>query len=107
MDQLLCGGEWLIQGGFEGGEAKAVKRLKKGFLTAFAQGQIAAQDAFDGRDDLVIAEARTSAPAKRKICPVIAPKGDLVVFNACSVEAQDTDMAHVMMPAGIDAARNF
>src|SRR6201996_9382960 len=66
--------------------------------------EIIADDAFDRRTDLVDRKARSHDVADAGVFGAGAAKLELVEFDALLVDAQDADMAGVMMAAGIDAA---
>jgi len=63
--------------------------------------------ALDGGYDLVIGKARTGAIAQSSVFGTIAAKGQLVVLHPRPIEPENADMANMVMPAGVDAARDF
>src|SRR3569832_1209340 len=57
--------------------------------------------------DLMLAEARPHDVADARVFRARAAELELVVLHALLVDAQDADMARMMMPAGIDAAADL
>ena len=102
---LCCIGLCLwIEVRLEGREAKAAVGLQEGFFRTFAQPQIAFHQAFDGGHNLVLGKPRTSALTNFCVPGGVTAKRDLVVLHASAVETKDTDVAHVVVPARVDAA---
>ena len=73
----------------------------------FAQREIGIDHALDRTGDLVGAERRTQDLADAGILRAGAAELELVIFHALLVDAEDADMAGMMMAAGIDAAGNL
>src|SRR6185437_4699401 len=81
-----------------------------GFEQAFArlaQLHIRIDHAFDGIDDLVLAESRPHDLAHARIFRARSAELDLVEFDALLVDAENADVTGMMMPAGIDAAAHL
>src|SRR3546814_14120728 len=55
-------------------------------------------------DRLVVGEGGADDLPERSVLVGAAAEGDLVEFLALLVDAEDADVAHVMMAAGVDAA---
>src|SRR5688572_25229143 len=77
------------------------------FLAGLTQCQIGIDDLADRIGDFVAGESGTQDGADRGILGGRAAKGDLVIFLAFLIESQNSDMADMMMAAGIDAARDI
>jgi len=81
-----------------------------GFATPFPAVtivEIGIDDHFDGIDNIRTRERRSGDLAAAGIALRIAAEGNLVVLLAFPVDAENTDVAHMMVAAGVDAARNF
>src|SRR5262249_5076363 len=62
----------------------------------------------DGFHDLVGRDGRTEDGAERGVAEVdVAAQAQLVELDAVLVDAQDADVANMMMAAGVDAARDL
>ena len=68
--------------------------------------QIGLENLVDGICHLVAGKARTEDGADRRVLGGGAAKRDLVEFLALLVEAEDADVADMMVAAGVDAARD-
>src|SRR3546814_1354788 len=66
--------------------------------------QVGGNDVVDGLDHLVVGEGGADDLPERSVLVGAAAEGDLVEFLALLVDAEDADVAHVMMAAGVDAA---
>src|SRR5579883_436510 len=69
--------------------------------------QVSVDDFLDRIDDLVGRKAGSRHIADRAVFIGGAAERDLVGFHALLFQAQNADMAHVVMAAGIDAAGNI
>src|SRR5262245_55590281 len=87
----------------EGLEADAAIGIEERFAV-LAEVQVGVDDRLDGADDLLGAESGADDVADRGVLVGAAAEGDLVELLAVLIDAQDADMAHMMMTAGIDAA---
>src|SRR5579883_2347789 len=90
----------------EGREADAAIGIGKALAIA-AQAQIDADEIVDRVRHLLARDGRADNGAERRVLVGAAADGDLVELFAVLVDAEDADMADVMMAAGIDAARNL
>ena len=72
-----------------------------------AQVEVGVHDALDRGNNLLGGKAGTGALANFRVFRCIAAKRDLVVLDTGAVEAEDADMPDMMVPAGIDAARDL
>ena len=68
--------------------------------------QIAVDDALDGIRDLFIGDRGPEQLTQRRVLVGLAAQRDLVEFLAVLFDAEEADMADMMMAAGIDAARD-
>src|SRR6516162_5276908 len=84
-------------------DARAPDRVEQP-LAVLAQLDIGADDVLDRVDDLVRAEGVAQDLADRGVFRARAAQQDLVELDAFLVDAEDADMAGVVMAAGIDAA---
>ena len=66
--------------------------------------EIGAHDVVDGADHVFVRDGRTDDGADRGIVLGAAAQRDLVEFLAVLIDAQNADMADMVMAAGIDAA---
>src|SRR5580692_10019506 len=76
-------------------------------LAIHAKFQIGVHHAFDRIDDLVLAETGAHDFADARIFRARAAKLDLIELHAFFIDAQNADMARVMMAAGVDAAAHL
>src|SRR5262245_28886592 len=90
----------------EGLEADAAIGIEERFAV-LAEVQVGVDDRLDGADHLVDAERGADDIADRGVLVGAAAQSDLVEFLAVLIDAQDADMAHMMMAASIDAARDL
>src|SRR6056297_3967920 len=97
----------VVKRGLERLHTDAAIGLQKRLAAAVAIIEIGLHDPFDRGKDLIRREAGASAVAKTCCLGVIAAKRDLVILDPGAVEAQNTDMADMVMPARVDAARNL
>src|SRR5215470_12010025 len=99
---LMSGIELLL----EGLEADAAIGIEEA-LAACTHIQIGVDDGLDRAHDLVGAERRPDDVAERGVLVGAAAEGDLVEFGAVLVDAEDADVADMMVAAGVDAAGNL
>src|SRR5206468_1309821 len=62
---------------------------------------------FDRLDDVLRTEARADDLADRRLLVPRAAEGDLISLFSGALEAENADMADVMVAAGVDAARDL
>src|SRR5579872_4746363 len=86
--------------------ADATISVEKAFAV-LAQHQIGLHYALHSGADLVFAEARPHDVADAGIFGAGAAELELVILDALLVDAQDADVAGVMVAAGVDAARDL
>ena len=91
----------------ERGEAKTAIGLQKRLGRVAAQIEVGHDNAFDRRNDLICRKTRACAFTDLGILGPITTQRDLVVFYARAVEAQNADVANMVVPASVDAARDF
>src|SRR5262245_38254340 len=96
---LMSGIELLL----EGLQADAPVGVEEA-LAAFAHMQIGVDDGLDRAHDLRGAERRTHDIADRGVLVGTAAEGDLVELGAMLVDAEDADVADMVVAPGIDAA---
>ena len=72
-----------------------------------AQLEIGLDDVLDHVDDLRIGQRRARSGADAGVLVGAAAEGDLVELLALLVDAENADMADMVMAAGIDAAGNL
>src|SRR5262245_41518101 len=80
---------------------------KEVLLRAGPQIKICIDERFDRTDDFVRGESTAREGADRAIFAGVAAKCDLIGLGAGLFEAENSDVADMVMPAGIDAARNI
>src|SRR5438552_375255 len=95
IDALL---EWL--------DADPLDRFEKNLVRARAQLQIGRHDILDHVRHLGIGNRRADEGAEPGMLVGAAPDGHLEELLAVLLDAEQADMADVMMAAGIDAAGN-
>src|SRR5262245_45509783 len=93
-----------IDGLLEGRLAEAPVGGEERFVGAGAQLQVPCHHLLHRIDDAVRIEARAGDGGQGRILRARAAEQELVVLLAALLDAQDADVADVMMPAGIDAA---
>src|SRR5690606_6931085 len=76
------------------------------FLAFQAVGPVRRDDRLDGIRHIFSREARAQDRADLRIILRAAAKRDLVVLGALLVDAENSDVAGVVMAAGVDAARD-
>ena len=69
--------------------------------------KIGVDQGFDGVGDFVFGESRADDVADRSGFVAGAAKSDLVKFDALLIDAENADMADMVVAAGVDAARDF
>src|SRR5271154_2870035 len=90
----------------KGFEADAADRVEKAFIR-LAAAEINVDDALDGIGNLVLAESGAENLAYARVFRARAAELQLVVFDAFLVDAENADMARVMVATGVDAARDL
>src|SRR6187402_176743 len=88
----------------EGFDAEALHRVDKQLLRPLAQRQIGFHDVLDDVGNLVELDAGADQIAKRGALVGATADGDLVDLLAVLLDAENADMADMVMAAGIDAA---
>jgi hypothetical protein len=96
----------LEKSGLERRVAEAADGVDEGF-TGLALVQVDLHQPFDRIRHFCGGEARAEDIAQRSVLGGIAAKRDLVGFLAALLEAENADIADVMMPTGVDAAGNL
>src|ERR1700682_4572611 len=87
----------------EGRQAHAAERVDEAF-TLGAQRARRLDNPLDGRCDFVLRYRRTDDFTQRSEAVRRAAEGNLVPLLAMLVDAEDADVADVVMPAGVHAA---
>src|SRR5262245_27467285 len=87
-------------------EADAAVGVEETF-PVLTQLQVGVDDGLDGADNLIGPEGRADDVADRRVLVGAAAESDLVKLLAVLIDAEDADMAHMVMAAGIDAAGNL
>jgi hypothetical protein len=77
--------------------------LQEGFGFVLTQVQIGIDDGLDGVHHLVVAEGRPDDIAQRGVLVGTAAERDLVELLAPLIDAEDADVANVMVATGVDA----
>src|SRR5688572_4303600 len=93
-----------IKGLLEGIDADAAHIVEEPLALAGTVGEVDVDDGVDRRDDVVLGERGADDLAERGVILGRAADGHLVEFLPLLVDAQDADMADMVMTAGIDAA---
>src|SRR6478735_3658649 len=93
IDPLL---EWL--------DAQTLHRVDEQFFGTVAQGEIGFDNVFDHVGNFGIANGRADQHAHLRVLVGTATNRDLVKFLAVLLDAENADMADMVMAAGIDAA---
>jgi hypothetical protein len=96
-----------IKNGFERCDAQTAEGFNKRFFAVGPQIKVANDQAFNCGDDIIRAKTRTRALPNGGSFSVIAPESDLIAFDACAVQSQDTNVAYMVVATGIDAAADF
>src|ERR1700761_5457726 len=91
--------EWL--------DAEPLHRVDEQFVGPGAQRQISLDDILDDVGDFVEFHRRADQRAELGVLIGAAADGDLVDFLAVLLDAENADMADMVMAAGIDAAGNI
>src|SRR5579862_3900369 len=100
-------GAALVKRFLEGGHADAPIGGKEILALVPAQGFVRRDDGLDRVDDGLAGKSRPGDLADRGGLVAGAAEGDLIGFFAGAFEAENADMADVMMAARIDAAGDF
>src|SRR6218665_1447578 len=90
----------------ERGHADAAISIEETFAILTVR-QIDVGGLFYGIDDAVLAEAGAGDLAQRRIRAFGTAQQQLEVLHTSPIDTQHADMAGVVMPAGVDAARNL
>src|ERR1039458_8129393 len=90
--------EWL--------DAGAIDRLQEGFLRVLAQFEIGGDDVLDHVGDVGVAHRRADQRAERGGLVSPAADRDLIELFIVLLDAENADVADVMMAAGVDASGN-
>src|SRR6266481_3514038 len=90
----------------EGLDAETLDGLYKGLGGRLPQFKVSGYDLLHHVGDLAVRDGRPEQRAKLRPFIGAAAKGDLVELLAVFLDAQNADMADMMVAAGIDAARN-
>src|SRR3546814_17548746 len=99
LPSLSSGIELLLEGGMADAGQGIFEALSLAALL-----QVGGNDVVDGLDHLVVGEGGADDLPERSVLVGAAAEGDLVEFLALLVDAEDADVAHVMMAAGVAAA---
>src|ERR1700719_1226228 len=95
MDALL---EWL--------DADALDGVEENFAGAFAQLHVGGDDVLDHVDHLAGRHRRPEQGAEFRVLVGAAADRQLVIFLAVLLDAENADVADMVMAAGVDAAGN-
>src|SRR3990167_3883475 len=95
-----------IDGLLERGDAGAAHGVEEALL-ALAFAQIDVDQDIDGLGHAVGRQGRAQHGAYRRVLGAGAAQGQLVEFLALLIDAQDADMADVVVAAGVDAATDL
>src|SRR5580692_4708129 len=87
-------------------DAEALDRLHEAFA-ALAQIEIGRDDLLDHVGNLRVGDGRPEQRAKLRLLVGAAAERDLVELLAVLLDAENADMADMVMAAGIDAAGNI
>src|SRR5262249_2699808 len=85
-------------------DADALDGIDEKLVRPRAQLEIGGSDVLDHVGDLAIGHRRPQNRAQLSVLIGAAADGDLVIFLAVLLDAEDADVANVMVAAGIDAA---
>src|SRR3569833_2073452 len=88
----------------EGLDAEALHRVHEQLLRPLTQRQIGFHDVLDDIGDFVEFDTRADQGAERGVLVGTTADGDLVDLLAVLLDAENADMADMVMAAGIDAA---
>src|SRR5262249_1346511 len=87
-------------------DADALDGVDEDFARPLAQLDVSGDDVLDHVDDLAVGHRRADQGAQLRVLVGTAADRDLIVFLAVLLDAENADVADVMMAAGIDAAGN-
>src|SRR5262249_49988492 len=90
----------------EGLDADALHGVDENLVGTSAQFDISGNDVLDHVRDLVVGHRRSDQGTELRVLVGLAAERDLVELLVVLLDAQDADMADMVMAAGIDAARN-
>src|SRR3954468_5705051 len=85
-------------------DAETLHRVHEQLFRPLAQRQIGFHDILDDIGDLVELDARADQIAERGVLVGTAANGDLVDLLAILLDAENADVADMVMSAGVDAA---
>src|SRR6202000_1757652 len=85
-------------------DAEPLHGVDEQFVGPSAQREIGFHDILDDICDFAVLHRRSDPGAELRLLVGAAADGDLVDFLAVLLDAENADMADVMMAAGIDAA---
>src|SRR5581483_12486516 len=88
-------------------DAEPLDGIDKQFVRPLPQFEISGGNVLDDVGNLPIGDRGTDQRAKRGILIGLAAERDLIELLAVLLDAENADMADVMMAAGIDAAGNI
>src|SRR5262245_14042949 len=98
---LLMSGIYAL---LEGLHAETLDGLNEGFVRLLPQFEVGGDDLLDHVSNLRIRDGRSEQRSKLRPLVGTATKGDLIEFLAVLLDAENADVADVMVAAGIDAA---
>src|ERR1043166_7218769 len=87
-------------------DADALDRVEEDFARPLAQLHVGRDDVLDHVGDLAGGHRGTEQRAQLRVLVGAAADRDLIIFLAVLLDAEDADVADVMMAAGVDAAGN-
>ena len=87
--------------------AEAGQRLDKQFALVGAQVAIGIHDAFQRARNIIGFQARPGNRADRGLLIGTAAKGDLIEFLTFLIDAQNADMADMMVATSVDTSGNI
>src|SRR6266852_9465105 len=90
----------------EGLDAETLDGFQKGLVRPLPKFEVCGYDLLHHVGDFPVRDGRSEQRAKLRPFVGTTPKGDLVELLAVFLDAQNADMADVMVAAGIDAARD-
>src|SRR5690606_3841503 len=102
-----CTADFSIKRAFERLHAYPAIGVKEGLVRALTQGEIGVHHRLDGIHHAFRGETATGDLTNGRMLVRRTAKRDLIEFLTLLLDAQNADMADMMMAAGIDAARNL
>src|SRR5215470_1641129 len=88
-------------------DAETLDGLNELFVRSFAQFEIGGNDLLHHVSDLPVRHGGSKQCAKLRPLVGTAPEGNLVELLAVLLDAQNANMADMMVAAGVDTARNI